>query len=74
MKYIICNESSVSDSDALCFVGKVIEAGKISMTAGKPQHCFVTRFTGSEGSGYDVVVYCILNKKSERFVVRNVKK
>jgi len=63
-KLIIDNQSDLSDTDALRYVLRVVDEGRISETAGRAQYCFVTAWKDG------VVVYAMLNKKSDRFIVR----
>jgi hypothetical protein len=65
-KLIIYNKSSVSDCSAIELVAQVVAMGRISMSGGRPQYCFVTVL--QHGSS-EVQVISMLNKESDRFIV-----
>ena len=60
-RIIIENRSNVSDSEALDYVGIVIQQGRISND--NKQYCYVTKFCDG------ITVSTDLNKASDRFVV-----
>ena len=60
-KLIIDNQSALTDEQALEHIMAVVKQGKIS-NDGK-QYCFATRFPDN------IIVYSILNRKSERLVI-----
>jgi len=43
-KLILRIDDDMTDQDALRLALRVVQMGKISETAGKPQYCFHTRF------------------------------
>lgn len=49
-KLIIHNQTTLEDSDVLCYIHTVISAGLVSETKQGKQYCFVTTFKG----GYTV--------------------
>lgn len=65
-KVIIDNRTeSLPDSEALWFVSKVMERGRIS-DDGK-QYCYVTTYSYFDNQ---IVIHASLNKQSDRFVLQ----
>ena len=62
-KIIVDNRTDESDEDVLRRVLVAMAPGRVSTTAGKAHYCHVT--TWRDG----IVVYGMVNKKSDRFVV-----
>ena len=62
-RLIIQNDSSISDYEAVLKVSQVISKGRVSKS--ETQYCYATLFEDG------VIVFAELNKKSDRFVVRD---
>lgn len=62
-RYIVEILNDIDPALAFALVHSVLELGCISTTAGKPHHCHLTTFENG------IRIACILNRKSERFVV-----
>ena len=69
-KIIIHNYSDLSDSDAIFYVGTVINKGKISKTSQGEQYCFVSVFkngiTISSGRRNDTYTFFVERRNNER--------
>lgn len=62
-RYIVEILDDIEAPIVFALVHSVLELGLISTTAGKPHHCHLTTFENG------IRIDCILNRKSERFVV-----
>ena len=65
-KLIIENRTDMPDLEAMWYVQEVMRDGRVS-NFGK-QYCYATAWRSSK-----IVVWTDLNKKSDRFVVENLK-